>query len=58
MFKLTIDTDNAAFEDDREIEIARILTHVAHRIKSGVRAEAVRDVNGNRVGSFDLTEEG
>ena len=63
---LTIDsTGNAAFEDTgREKEVARIINEVAQRLDSGdvplaMFAEklALRDLNGNTVGSVVLTDE-
>ncbi len=53
-FKLTIDTDNAAFEGEREQEVARILRHVADQLLLGEpfapNYETLRDINGNNVG--------
>ena len=53
-FKLTIDTDNAAFEEGREEEVARILRHVADQLLLGEpmapNYETLRDINGNDVG--------
>ncbi len=55
-FTLTIDCDNAAFEDDAEL--VRIVRHVADQIECGETRRKVRDVNGNVVGRFiyDFTE--
>lgn len=51
---ITINTDNAAFEDDYAREVERILLDVARRIKhEGREAGAsfsLRDINGNTVG--------
>ncbi|USN14482.1 hypothetical protein PAPPERLAPAPP_01130 [Brevundimonas phage vB_BpoS-Papperlapapp] len=55
MFKLEIDTGNAAFDDDAKPgELARILRDLADKIENGADMGAVRDVNGNRVGRFDV----
>ncbi|USN14348.1 hypothetical protein KABACHOK_05350 [Brevundimonas phage vB_BpoS-Kabachok] len=55
MFKLEIETGNAAFDDgDKAYEIARILRALADRVENGDEAGSVRDVNGNKVGSFDV----
>lgn len=67
MFKLKIETDNAAFRDpycdsedecdpahvlaSRE-EVARILRKVADKVESDCVQGAVYDANGNRVGNF------
>jgi hypothetical protein len=53
MFKLEIETDNAAFDDPYH-EIARILRWAAKRIEA-TQTDAGRlvDYNGNSVGSFE-----
>ena len=57
-FTLTLDTDNAAFEDDRGQEIARILKQTAQRMTRMAGATGfsfpIRDTNGNTVGRADL----
>ncbi len=63
MFKLTIETDNAAFAYDDGSpnaydEIARILADLATRLPSAgspISHGSLRDVNGNTVGSWKLT---
>lgn len=55
MFKLEIDTGNAAFDDTPASELARILRDLAHRLEcegAPPRGDsfALRDFNGNRVG--------
>ena len=54
-FKLTIQADNAAFDDDAGAEIARILRDVATALERGTRGAPLHDYNGNQVGRFDLT---
>lgn len=62
MFKLILNTDNAAFDSPTE-EIARILRALADKVESGAgvgpdhfagyfdgATESVRDINGNRCG--------
>lgn len=56
-FQLSIDCDNAAFEDDLEGELTRILKIVAHRVQDGERFSYLHDVNGNLVGDFAIGEE-
>ena len=54
MLTITIETDNAAFEDwPREgcHEVARILSKLAEDIGGGVLPSTLRDINGNRVGT-------
>lgn len=57
MFQLHFDTSNEAFSDSPAREAARILRKVARRLESGETDGRIRDVNGNTVGRFDLTEE-
>lgn len=54
MFTLKISTANAAF-DDETLELSRILRDVARRLDRGDRIGGLRDINGNVVGSFNLT---
>ena len=58
MFKLEFDTGNAAFDDDmRRDECARILRAVADLLEHGSQDGAgVYDLNGNRVGTWSLSE--
>ena len=55
---ITVEMDNAAFEDDPAGELARILRETAHKIEEGYNAGQCRDINGNQVGNFDIIEEG
>jgi hypothetical protein len=62
IFQLTIDCDNAAFEDCAGEEIARILHTVAKRVEhndaSVIRERSpisLYDLNGNLVGEASLT---
>lgn len=58
-FELHMDTDNAAFENDREAEVARILRWTADRLEHGVVSVGrCIDANGNTVGSFRFVEGG
>ena len=50
-FKLEIDCSNAAFEEEPEYEVARILRELADKLEAdGSLAHPVFDFNGNRVG--------
>lgn len=57
MFRLTIETENAAFEETPASEIARILRGLAEKLeRDGVpdgpdNCWRLRDVNGNTVGT-------
>ena len=61
-FKLTINMDNAAFEDNgRGGELSEILHKLADRLESesfddGGDFEGVNDSNGNRVGRWEIGE--
>lgn len=52
--KLTIELDNAAFEENESEEVARILAEAAEKIRrwsSPLRVdEKLRDINGNTCG--------
>ena len=50
----TIQTLNAAFEEDPEQELARVLRKLADDIEGGKREGRLMDVNGNSVGDFEL----
>ena len=52
MFTLQFTTDNAAFEDCPEAEIARILRNIADRVDQGSDEGVAMDANGNRVGTW------
>lgn len=47
--------DNEAFADNPHEEVARILREAADSIASGKEIGVLRDLNGNRVGSWALT---
>ena len=49
-YTITIDTDNAAFDDPGEF--ARILRTLARRCEEGPITGSILDVNGNRVGEI------
>ena len=56
MFKLKIETGNAAFEDPYKAEeIGRILHLASIRLRQGETSGKLRDSNGNTVGEFALT---
>ena len=55
MFKLKIDTRNAAFEEDASEEIISILQYVRERLAEGRTEGVLHDINGNRVGEWKLT---
>lgn len=53
--KIEIACDNAAFQDEPTIEIARILRELADRVERRDQPESpigLRDINGNTVGEM------
>ena len=55
MFKLEINTGNAAFEEEPAEEIIRIIEQdLIPKLKKGYLSGAVRDLNGNQTGTFLL----
>lgn len=48
VFELKLECDNAAFEEDRAAEIARILRRLADRLDTGSDPDHVNAINGNR----------
>jgi hypothetical protein len=56
-FKLEIELDNAAFDNDPMSEVQRLLLIAAARLELGETAwNGLRDVNGNLVGSYKTEE--
>lgn len=53
---LTVEMDNAAFEDEWAIELARILRELACRIENGAYNPPAIDYNGNKVGELKVTK--
>ena len=50
---ITIETGNAAFEDDVEAEVTRVLRALCDKVEgSGLETGQLRDLNGNRVGNI------
>ena len=56
-FKCEIDMNNAAFEEDPDGELPRILGEMLSKIKSGFPSGVLMDSNGNKVGKFSITPE-
>lgn len=54
MFRMDIKTDNAAFEEDRNGEVIRLLKRVIEQIENGEEDGSLLDINGNKVGKFKL----
>jgi hypothetical protein len=62
MFEVKIDTDNAAFDPNPDLEVARILERVASELRGTIADQAcgfsmrLLDVNGNAVGAAGYTD--
>jgi len=56
---ITIDTDNAAFDDEDEAPriLRRILKELSERIEISDFPTMLRDINGNYVGSVEYVED-
>lgn len=57
MFKVTMNTDNDAFQGDSPSlnhEVARILRDIAKKLEQGATGGNCRDSNGNTVGTWSL----
>ncbi|MDD2496182.1 MAG: hypothetical protein PHE29_13450 [Tissierellia bacterium] len=57
MVKITMKTDNAAFSDDYEGEVARILREIADNIEEGNFILSARDINGNTVCKIEYEQD-
>lgn len=57
MFTVKINTDNAAYTDSPEYEIASNLEAIVEDLNFGVRRGRVMDHNGNSVGTWELSED-
>lgn len=57
MFTVKIDTDNAAYSDSPEYEIASNLQEIVSDLNHGVRRGRIIDHNGNPVGTWELSED-
>ncbi len=55
--RLAIETGNAAFEHDANLEVSLLLRGAAERVRDGEHVFALHDTNGNMVGKFEYREE-
>ncbi len=53
-FEMTVDMDNAAFEDAPASELGRIVRLAVEQILDGSSGENCRDANGNSCGSWTV----
>ena len=56
MFELQFDTNNYVFDDDAATETAMHLRQAADRIEAGFLDGPIIDINGNRIGQFNLND--
>jgi hypothetical protein len=54
MLTIRIDTDNAAFEDNKVDEIIACLIDVVNKLNNDYTEANIHDTNGNVTGSFIL----
>lgn len=59
-FRIDVTGSGAALEDDPKGEVVRMLKDVASAIEHGRESGILRDINGNRAGTWwlDINEEG
>ena len=55
MIKITLNTENSAFEDTSEV--SRILNKLAQDLEEGKLPLKLRDINGNTVGFVEYKED-
>lgn len=55
-FTVKIDCNSSAFAGDPLHELQRIMGILAGKLQTGRRDGSLLDINGNTVGSFELTE--
>ena len=53
---ISVKMDNAAFSDDPNYELGRILKEVGEKLMRGRTQERLYDYNGNFVGTLEITE--
>ena len=52
MFTITVDTSLAAFDEDRQAAMAKLLDAVSASLRAGRRSGVILDPDGERVGHF------
>ena len=59
-FECEINMDNDAFAQDMHLELFRALREIAHNVRDNddvVRSATVRDINGNKIGTWKIIGE-
>ena len=54
--KINFNMDNAAFENDVERQTSLILLKIANDVQCGIKSGKPRDLNGNTIGSWEITD--
>jgi len=55
MFRCKIETKNDAFQHgDKTMEVIRILKEVISQLERGVDSSTIHDINGGKVGSWNI----
>ena len=55
--KIQFNTDNDAFIVNNEAEVSRILSRISYEVLSGEECGTIRDLNGNKVGSWSAIDD-
>lgn len=58
MITINIENSGSAFDDEPNIEVARILRELARSIEQGVERTKLYDINGNKCGTVQMNLEG
>ncbi len=54
MITINIENSGSAFDDEPNIEVARILRELARSIEQGVERTKLYDINGNKCGTVQM----
>lgn len=54
MITINIENSGSAFDDEPQVEIARILRELARSIEQGVERTKLYDINGNKCGTVAM----
>lgn len=57
MITINIENSGSAFDDEPQIEVARILRELARSIEQGVERTKLYDINGNKCGTVQMNLE-
>ena len=57
MITINIENSGSAFDDQPEVEVARILRELARSIEQGCERTKLYDINGNKCGTVQMNFE-